>query len=128
MRVLRKIALFALLVGTLATPALAWNTQPFTPNGVFNVPNCRGVYVIERNGTPFYVGRSRNSIYERLRRHVNGDGSRKVAEILNSGATLTVDYLCGDSVEQMEAQLIDYLGTTQFGNLRRETDPADWDN
>jgi len=127
MKTIVRFALFASLA-CIPSASFAWDTQPFTPNGVFNVPNCRGVYVIERNGSPYYVGRSRSSIYDRLRRHLSGNGSRKVAEILNSGATLTVDYLCLDSVEQAEAQLISYLGTYAAGNLRRETDPADWDD
>lgn len=112
----------------MPTAAYAWPTEDFNDNGVSHVPNCSGVYIIERNGDPYYVGRSRVSIRERLSRHLSGNGSRMVASILGGSDKLTVEYECLDSPEQMEAQLIQELGTTNFGNLRRETDPADWDN
>lgn len=116
-----------LLVVTLASPAMAWPRQDFTENGVTHVSNCPGVYIIERNGTPYYIGRSRVSIQDRLKRHVKGTGSRMVAALLGGSDRLTVEYECVGNMEQMESQLIQHLGTTRFGNLRRETDPADWD-
>ena len=110
----------------------SWNRGQFdesaTDKGIGNVSSCKGVYIIYSDGDPYYVGRSRVSVYARLRAHITGRGSRKVAELLGGSHRLTYEYECLDSVEQMEAQLIDELGTTRFGNLRRETDPADWDD
>ncbi|HEY0412234.1 MAG TPA: GIY-YIG nuclease family protein [Allosphingosinicella sp.] len=125
MRRVGSIVAGALLL--TAAPAMAWTTVPFTESGLSSVSGCRGVYVIKRNDEPYYVGRSRD-IAVRLKRHLAGSGSRKVAEILGGNATLTVSYECGDSNEQMEARLIAELGTYKVGNLRRETDPADWDD
>ena len=123
---------FSLLIAaTLLIPAPAaagWSSKDFTKDGIYGIPTCSGIYIIKRNGDPYYVGRSRRNIYERLQRHVSGSGSSKVAGLLKGSDRLTVEYECLTSVEQMEAQLIADLGTTRFGNLRRETDPADWDD
>ena len=100
---------------------------PFDPASVAEVPRAPGVYIIRlRDGTPFYVGRSRQDINERLWRHVTGTGSRKVMEALSKHTPLEFEYQQMISVEQAEAMLIRELGTIPLGNLRRETDPADW--
>ena len=126
---MRRISLLIAVSLLLPVPAAAgWSTKEFTKDGIYGIPSCSGIYIIKRNGDPYYVGRSRRSIQERLQRHVTGSGSRKVAGLLGSSDRLTVEYECLSSVEQMEAQLIADLGTTRFGNLRRETDPADWDD
>ncbi|QQZ28863.1 GIY-YIG nuclease family protein [Thiothrix subterranea] len=117
-------------VSIVAQEAIAvdgWPSGSFDDAGVARVPQCAGVYIIYKDDTPYYVGRSRVNIYQRLYRHLNGNGSKKIAEILDGDYKLTMAYECLDSVEQMESQLIDALGTTNFGNLRRETDPADWE-
>ena len=41
---------------------------------------------------------------------------------------LEFSWICSDSMEQAEAQLITALGTSTEGNLRKEADPADWEN
>jgi hypothetical protein len=85
------------------------------------------VYIIyDSNGTPFYVGRSRVSIHDRLRCHAGRTGSKKVRDALNRGEKLTFEWEEMLSPEQAEAQLIFTLGALAAGNLRRETDPADW--
>ena len=122
----KSLILFGITFSSSA--ALAWGNANFSESGLYHVPNCPGVYVIYRGSQPFYVGRSRNSIADRLKRHLNGSGSRKVAEAVASGATMSVSYECGDSPEQMEAILIKEFGTNGLGNLRRESDPADWNN
>jgi len=100
---------------------------PFELTSVAAVPHSPGVYIIRlRNGTPFYVGRSRHDIHERLWKHITGAGSRKLKEALNRRTQLDFEYQEMISVEQAEAVLIRELGTMQFGNLRREADPADW--
>jgi predicted GIY-YIG superfamily endonuclease len=100
---------------------------PFDPANVAGVPRAPGVYIIRlRGGIPFYVGRSRQDIHERLWRHVMGTGSRKVMEALSRHTPLEFEYQEMISVEQAEAILIRELGTSRLGNLRRETDPADW--
>ena len=100
---------------------------PFDPASVVGVPRAPGVYIIRlRDGTPFYIGRSRRDIHERLWRHVTGTGSRRVMEALSRHEPLEFEYQEMISVEQAEAMLIRELGTIRLGNLRRETDPADW--
>lgn len=122
------IALLGTSLLSMATPAIAgWSVKDLTPDGVYGVPTCSGVYIILRNGNPYYVGRSRVNIYRRLKAHAGGYGSKKVAELLGKSDKLTVEYECLTSVEQMESQLINELGTDKLGNMRRETDPADWD-
>jgi hypothetical protein len=128
MRIAFTLAAAALAFG--ATPALAsWSTQAFTAGEIDRTPSCSGVYIIMRSGDPYYVGRSRVDIRERLRRHRAGSGSRRVADLVRNtpDSNLSFTYECLTSVEQMEAQLIATLGTTRFGNLRGETDPADWE-
>jgi excinuclease UvrABC nuclease subunit len=93
------------------------------------VPSVPGVYIIYlANGSPFYVGRSIVSVRDRLCCHAAGRGSQRVAELLRRGEKLTFEWEEMMSAEQAEAQLIKGLGTRgrEFGNLRRETDPADW--
>jgi hypothetical protein len=88
--------------------------------------DCRGIYVIRRNGSPFYVGLSNGSVKDRLIAHFSGTGSSKIAEQLGQGSvTLSYEWLCLDNPEQAESELIKELGTYPEGNLRRETDPAD---
>ena len=102
---------------------------PFDSIHVSRVPRDPGIYIIylKQTGEPVYVGRSRRDIYSRLQRHVTRCGSRKVAEALSKHVPLELEYECMMSVEQAESQLITAFGTTRFFNLRRETDPADWD-
>lgn len=90
------------------------------------VPEGPGVYIIYRAGQPFYVGRSLVNIRERLWRHATKQGSKKVREALSRGETLTFEWEELLSPHQAESQLITQLGTRVCGNLRRETDPADW--
>lgn len=100
---------------------------PFDSASVDKAPEAPGVYIIYlRNGPPFYVGRSRVNIRARLRRHVTRTGSRKITEALLKGTRLDFEFQDMASVEQAEAILIRGLGTITLGNLRRETDPADW--
>lgn len=127
---MRRI-LFALkilfLVAAFPQPASASLSKYDFDEGVIYqyAPSCSGVYVIYKDGTPFYVGRSTRNIAERLRDHVRGNGSTKVRDILEKGYKLQFVYYCSNSPEQFEAILIEDLGTTAFGNLRRESDPGD---
>ena len=96
-------------------------------SNLIGVPNGPGVYIIYRaNGSPFYVGRSIVNIHDRLRCHATLAGSRKVREALGRGEILSFEWEEMASPHQAEAQLIAALGTRTAGNLRRETDPADW--
>jgi hypothetical protein len=86
-----------------------------------------GVYIIyDCRGAPFYVGRSRVDIHHRLWCHATKNGSRKVRDALNRNDRLTFEWQEMLSPEQAEAQLISALGVMAAGNLRQETDPADW--
>ena len=101
--------------------------KPLIPSTFMGVPHAPGVYIIyDGRGKPFYVGRSRVSIRDRLRCHAGRIGSRKVRDALNRGEKLTFEWEEMLSPEQAEAQLIAALGLVNLGNLRRETDPADW--
>lgn len=103
--------------------------RPFDVVRVSAVPCESGVYVVYDLAGPIYVGRSRVSIRDRLMAHVTGRGNRNLTLARHVGAagSLTFSFLSGIvSVEQAEAQLIQALGVTQFANLRKETDPADW--
>ena len=101
--------------------------EPFDLARVMAVPRASGVYIIcKKDKTPFYVGRSRTNIFDRLWAHVNKRGSRKIREALEQGIPLEFEYQEMISVEQAEAILIKELGVLTAGNLRRETDPADW--
>lgn len=100
--------------------------MPLVPWGLAGVPESSGVYIIYADGSPFYVGRSIVNIHDRLYRHATGRGSQKVREALNRGDALTFEWEELLSPHQAEAQLIAALGTAVCGNLRRETDPADW--
>jgi len=101
--------------------------EQFQLTEVLLAPQQPGVYIIYfKDGTPFYVGRSRVSIHDRLWKHVRGKGSSKIKEALEKGTPFQFEYEEMISVEQSEAILIKELGVMAFGNLRRETDPADW--
>ena len=101
---------------------------PFVKESVKRVPRESGVYILyERSGQPVYVGRSRRNIRERLLCHLSQRGNRKIAMAIRQGIPLKFEYEPMISVEQVEAVLIRELGTSRFYNLRRETDPADWD-
>ena len=101
--------------------------RPFDVAGVMSVPHRPGVYVIyKRDGTPYYVGRSRVDMFIRLWKHLHGVGSTKIKAALNQGVGLDFEFQEMISVEQAEAILIRELGALHFGNLRRESDPADW--
>jgi hypothetical protein len=65
-------------------------------------------------------------IHHRLCCHAGKTGSKKVRDALNRGDGLTFEWQELLSPEQAEAQLISALGAMKAGNLRRETDPADW--
>jgi predicted GIY-YIG superfamily endonuclease len=129
----RKFSSLAGLVCLVASfGAFAWSTGDFNESGngggkfAGNGPEtCRGVYVIRLQGSPYYVGRSAN-VRSRLLDHINGRGSRKVADQLGKGQKLSYEYECLDSEVQAEAILIKQYGTGTAGNLRRESDPADW--
>jgi len=101
--------------------------KPFDAANVARVPNEPGVYVVYQTqpggAKPFYVGRSKVSMHDRLLHHLRGTGSRKIAAA-NKG-NLRFEYQSMISVEQAEAILIRELGTLEFANLRGETDPAD---
>lgn len=101
--------------------------QSFELFRIAGVPREPGVYIIYIDGKPFYVGRSRVDIRERLLRHANKTGSQKIREALDRGLQLEFTYYEMMSCEQAEAQLIAALGTIHLGNLRRESDPADWE-
>jgi hypothetical protein len=94
---------------------------------VAHVPRASGVYVIYRAGTPVYIGRSRVDIHRRLNSHVTGRGNRGIADAVRRGTTLEFEWQELGSPEQAEAILIRELGGTTYFNMRRETDPADWD-
>jgi excinuclease UvrABC nuclease subunit len=101
--------------------------KPLILSNLHNVPKEPGVYIIyAADRTPFYVGRSLVSIYDRLYCHATRRGSKKVREALNQGEILSFEWQELSSPHQAEAQLIAALGTVTAGNLRRETDPADW--
>jgi hypothetical protein len=101
--------------------------KPLLVSNLGAVPNGPGVSIIHSaDGSPFYVGRSIVSIHARLYAHATKRGSRKVTAPLNGGKELSFEWEELGSPHQAEAQLIDALGTTKYGNLRRETDPADW--
>jgi predicted GIY-YIG superfamily endonuclease len=126
---LRLFPIVAILFISFGTDnAKAWTKLSFDESSMGYVNSCGGVYIIYKDGNPYYVGRSRKDISARLKSHLKGTGSRKVAELLGTSAKLTMEFECLSSMEQVEAQLIKDLGTDKFGNLRKETDPADWDN
>ena len=101
--------------------------QPFEPTTVLAVPHRPGIYILyKRDGTPYYVGRSRIDISSRLWKHVHKLGSQKIREAIEQGIRLDFEYEEMLSPEQAEAILIEELGVLRFGNLRRESDPADW--
>lgn len=101
--------------------------QPLQIHNLVHVPKAPGVYIIYRKGgDAFYVGRSIVNIHDRLWAHATMRGSRKVKEALERGESLEFEWEELWSPHQAEAQLIIALGTTRYGNLRRETDPADW--
>jgi excinuclease UvrABC nuclease subunit len=109
------------------TKGMFMMVKPFDTPNVARVPNEPGVYVVyqsqQGSPKPFYVGRSRVSMYQRLLHHLRGTGSRKIAAV--NKANLVFEYQSMISVEQAEAILIRHLGTREYGNLRKETDPAD---
>jgi excinuclease UvrABC nuclease subunit len=101
--------------------------KPLILSSLGDVPNTPGVYIIYRRiGTPLYVGRSIVSIHNRLVVHAQKRGSRKVREALMRGEQLDFEWEELWSPHQAEGLLINQLGVITAGNLRRETDPADW--
>jgi len=102
--------------------------KPLQSDNLVHVPKGPGIYIIYlKSGDPFYVGRSLVNIRDRLSAHANRRGSRRVIEALERGERLEFEWEELGSPHQVEAQLIAALGTTKYGNLRRETDPADWE-
>ena len=53
-------------------------------------------------------------------------GSLKIREALLRGEQLDFEWEELGSPHQAEAKLVKQLGAKTAGNLRRETDPADW--
>jgi excinuclease UvrABC nuclease subunit len=101
--------------------------KPLLLTNLGAVPNGAGVYIVyKRNGAPFYVGRSIVNIHNRLVAHAQKRGSKKIREALLRGEQLDFEWEELSSPHQAEAQLITQLGAVTAGNLRRETDPADW--
>jgi len=101
--------------------------KPLVLTNLSDVPHGSGVYIVyKRNGTPFYVGRSAVNIHNRLVAHAQQRGSRKIREALAQGEQLDFEWEELDSPHQAEAELIKRLDVMTAGNLRRETDPADW--
>ena len=107
-----------------AQAGIFMNLLPFAAASVDSVPAEEGVYIVYKNGVPFYVGRSRVDIQGRLRSHLKGTGSRKIASEPRN--LLQFEYCNLASLEQAEAILIRELDTRKIGNMRFETDPADW--
>ena len=100
--------------------------RPFTALDLNGVPPAPGVYIVYlADGTPSYVGRSIIDIRRRLIAHVHGRGSVKIRERLARGERLLFEWEELLSPHQAEAQLQKHLGVCA-GNLRQETDPADW--
>ena len=103
------------------------NLESFDEFNVRKVPHKAGVYIIyKNNGQPFYVGRSRISMFDRLWKHLQLNGSSRIRNALDKGERFNFEYQEMVSVEQAEAILIAKLGVIDFGNLRREADPVDW--
>jgi predicted GIY-YIG superfamily endonuclease len=98
---------------------------PFTVIFVNAVPAAPGIYVVYMNGAAFYVGRSRVDIRRRLKSHLKGNGNQKIARAPRH--TLQFEYCEMDSSEQAESQLMKQLKTGGLGNMRLETDPAEWE-
>jgi hypothetical protein len=96
---------------------------PFDEASLGKVPHFPGIYIVYKQG-PFYVGRSRTDMHLRLWKHLHGLGSRRIAVERQAG--LWFEFCETWSPEQAEAILIRHLGTYRLGNLRRESDPADW--
>jgi len=102
-----------------------WNRlQVFDESALKGVPSSEGVYVIDYNMKPFYVGYS-NDLHRRLIEHLKKRGSRKINDGLKLGWSFSFTYAEIMSYQQAEAILLDNLGTIGLGNLRRETDPQD---
>lgn len=101
--------------------------KELSPENIRWVPKGPGVYIIyTSHGIAFYIGRSLVSIHDRLLAHAGKRGSRKVRLALERGERLQFEWEELGSPYQAEAQLIAQLDTVRFGNLRGETDPADW--
>jgi excinuclease UvrABC nuclease subunit len=101
--------------------------EPLTLACLGIVPNVSGVYIVyKKDGTPFYVGRSTGNIHDRLVAHAQQRGSRKIREALLRGEQFDFEWEELGSPHQAEAELIRQLGVITAGNLRRETNPADW--
>ncbi len=98
--------------------------RPFEQTAIASVPNGEGVYLICYKGKPYYLGYSKN-LKTRLRVHRKGRGSRMVGKRIDEGWKFTFKYAELMSYQQVEAILLTSLRTVGFGNLRRETDPAD---
>ena len=97
--------------------------KPFNETQVNKASKLPGVYVIYKQGTPVYVGRSSRSIRNRLRAHQSGKGNWFV-KLIRSSPETSFEYCTTMSPEQAEAQLILGLKTKEYGNYRCETDPA----
>jgi predicted GIY-YIG superfamily endonuclease len=95
-----------------------------------------GVYIVDKDGNPFYVGRSICNVYFRLYKHSRNIGSKAIAA--QSFSRLTFEFTTNVmSFEQVEADLAREFGTyapfvdgedlsrrTQ-GNLANIISPAD---
>jgi hypothetical protein len=86
--------------------------RPFDLAGVTAVPHRPDIYIIyKKDGTPFYVGRSRVDIFARLWKHLHGLGSMRIKAVLDQGVGLNFEFQEMISVEQAEAILIKELGS-----------------
>ncbi len=94
-----------------------------------------GVYIVYKDGKPFYIGRSISNVRHRLYKHSRNIGSKAIAAQNHSRLTFefTTEII---SVEQVEAELVRSFGTyarlidsedlskRNRGNLANVLDPA----
>jgi hypothetical protein len=109
-------------------PLLRW-----TEHEIKKVPEEPGVYVVYYYARPYYVGRASRNIRGRLWAHFRG--KKKGSVMVRKAARYAPAELfrfrywlvpAGD-VAGLEAVLIEALGGIDFGNLRREKLPQDWE-
>jgi hypothetical protein len=99
--------------------------KPFTHDNISAAPNAPGVYIIYHRRKPFYVGRSKTSIRDRLNKHFRFRGSRNVREKPNHELSFEAEAL--SNPVQAESFLIAALGVRERVNLRWEFYGPDWE-